>query len=239
MPSENMNWFPFYPRDWLTDPKVMSMNIAQRGAYIHLLAIQWQEGYLPGNSDECALFCGGSKLSPILLVCFPVDGDGYRRNPKLEKVRKEQRDKYEKVSKRNSDNAKKRWQSDGSATAEPRLTSGKPETSDSDSVSSSSSTSTRNKEQGKGKGPEIYSEDFEAFWDSYPRKIGKRSAYAIWKRLSDDQKGEAIADLLSHDRTGRDPDWIKDGGRYIPHPTTYLNREGFSDEWRGKQKGRA
>lgn len=235
MPSEHLNWFPFYPRDWLTDPKVMSMDVTQRGAYIHLLAIQWQEGYLPGDEAECALYLGAAHLSPLLLSCFPLGSDGFRRNPKLEKVRTEQRNKYEKVSKRNSENAKKRWESHRSATAQPPLTAGKPETSDSDSVSIKG-TGKGEGSTSKAKARERYSEDFDVFWDSYPRKMGKRTAYAVWKRLSDEQKGEAIADLVALDRAGRDPDWIRDGGRYIPHPTTYLNREGFSDEWRGKNK---
>ena len=26
------------------------------------------------------------------------------------------------------------------------------------------------------------------------------------------------------------PEWLKDGGRYIPHPATWLNRGGWEDE---------
>jgi hypothetical protein len=33
--------FQFYPKDWLTDDKVMGMTDAEKGVFIDLLAIQW------------------------------------------------------------------------------------------------------------------------------------------------------------------------------------------------------
>ena len=43
--------FQFYPKDWLTDPDVVCMNFAQKGAYITLLCYCWLEGQLPKNDD--------------------------------------------------------------------------------------------------------------------------------------------------------------------------------------------
>ena len=34
--------FPFYAKDWLADPKVLSMSFDHKGRYIHLLASMWE-----------------------------------------------------------------------------------------------------------------------------------------------------------------------------------------------------
>jgi len=36
--------FPFYPKDWLSDPKVRALTDAQRGRYMDLLASMWEHG---------------------------------------------------------------------------------------------------------------------------------------------------------------------------------------------------
>ena len=37
-------WFPFYPADWLSDPKVAALTWASQGRYIGLLASMWEHG---------------------------------------------------------------------------------------------------------------------------------------------------------------------------------------------------
>lgn len=69
---------------------------------------------------------------------------------------------------------------------------------------------------------------FERFWAAYPRKVAKpdaRRAYpkAIARIASPDPCGVLIAAL---DRMR--PDWCDP--RFIPHPSTWLNREGWNDE---------
>lgn len=44
--------FQFYPRDFISDPAVMAMTLAERGAYITLLCAAWESdepGVLPGD----------------------------------------------------------------------------------------------------------------------------------------------------------------------------------------------
>ena len=43
--------FQFYPKDWLTDPDVVCMSMAQKGAYITLICYCWKEDKLPNNPD--------------------------------------------------------------------------------------------------------------------------------------------------------------------------------------------
>jgi hypothetical protein len=35
-------------------------------------------------------------------------------------------------------------------------------------------------------------------------------------------------------RKKSDPQWVKDGGKYIPHCSTYINQEQWLDEWEVK-----
>lgn len=70
-----------------------------------------------------------------------------------------------------------------------------------------------------------YSADFELFWSHYPRRVGKRAAWLIWKRL---QKGlPKIEDILkivdAQKAQWKDP-------QYIPHPRTWLFQGRWEDE---------
>jgi len=47
--------FQFYPNDWLSSPKIMTMSPAEEGAYIRLLCICWANDGLPDNDDELAV----------------------------------------------------------------------------------------------------------------------------------------------------------------------------------------
>ena len=76
-------YFPFYPDDWLSSPKVLKMNDAQRGVYINLLALSWKfpGGALPKDEETLRRLCPRSKWSNIQHViseCFqelgPNDG---------------------------------------------------------------------------------------------------------------------------------------------------------------------
>lgn len=68
---------------------------------------------------------------------------------------------------------------------------------------------------------------FDAFWQAYPLKVGKPKALASWNK----QKLEAISgDVLGGlDRWKRSSQWKRDGGKFIPHPTTFLNQRRWED----------
>jgi DNA-binding PadR family transcriptional regulator len=70
---------------------------------------------------------------------------------------------------------------------------------------------------------------FARFWALYPRKQDKAKAQKAWAKLKVDAdlfaliaKGLA-AQAASHD-------WLKDGGKYVPMPTTWLNGRRWEDE---------
>ena len=70
---------------------------------------------------------------------------------------------------------------------------------------------------------------FQAFWNAYPRKVGKGAAERLWKRLAPD--AALLATILAAIEAQLTcAQWTKDGGEFIPHPATWLNRKGWLDE---------
>lgn len=73
--------------------------------------------------------------------------------------------------------------------------------------------------------------DFDKFYAAYPRKVGVQKARiafeAAMKRKDPPTIEQLVASVEAHKRTW---DWKKDGGAYIPHPTTYLNQDRWRDD---------
>lgn len=83
--------------------------------------------------------------------------------------------------------------------------------------------------RGTRKSPLPYSKEFEEFWSVYPRKVAKIKAWESYQRLNP-QNGlhqKILRSVAEHEKTGQ---WQKDGGEFIPHPTTFLNQKLFDDE---------
>ena len=72
-------------------------------------------------------------------------------------------------------------------------------------------------------------EKFDAFWSAYPKKTAKAAALKAWLRAEpDDATVELI--LRSIAAQSKSPQWVKDGGAFIPHPATWLNGRRWEDE---------
>lgn len=70
---------------------------------------------------------------------------------------------------------------------------------------------------------------FEQFWKIYPRKEDKKRAKRIWTKLRPDDG--TVAEILEAVRRQSGSDqWTRDGGAYIPHPSSWLNGERWKDE---------
>lgn len=70
---------------------------------------------------------------------------------------------------------------------------------------------------------------FEQFWTAYPRHIAKKNAQKSWDKLS--MTPELLKQILDAVAANRNSEqWQKDGGKYIPHPATWLNAERWNDE---------
>lgn len=74
-----------------------------------------------------------------------------------------------------------------------------------------------------------YTQEFERFWGEYPRKIGKGEAFSAWqKRRFSLETQERIMGAVSAAKLSFD--WKKEGGKFIPHPATWLNGARWDDE---------
>ena len=73
--------------------------------------------------------------------------------------------------------------------------------------------------------------EFEQFWNCYPRKVGKKAASKAFRNaFQNAQDRPRIDDLLAAiHRAKGSPQWAKDGGQFIPHPATWLNRGQWAD----------
>lgn len=110
------------------------------------------------------------------------------------------------------------------------------------------STTREGNVQGEGKGREgkgtgkgttrdsSFDQFFEKFWKRYPNKVGKPKAMAKLKQINPDGKlDEVIMEGLARHCVSQS--WLKDNGEFIPHPITWLNRQGWEDEVRANVPG--
>ena len=68
--------------------------------------------------------------------------------------------------------------------------------------------------------------DFDRFWIAYPRKVGKADAKKAWIKAKPDI--DRVIYALTWQVNSQD--WTKDGGAFIPHPSTYINQGRWDDE---------
>ena len=73
---------------------------------------------------------------------------------------------------------------------------------------------------------------FAEFWVLYPRKVGKQDAIKAFTKLIKTQPDveKFMATLkASLEWWKKQQTWTKDGGRFVPHPATWLNRGNWED----------
>jgi len=93
----------------------------------------------------------------------------------------------------------------------------------------------REKERARAKGKDRANErkarkrekenDFDRWWETYPKKVGKKRCLAVWMR-NNFETDFLIADTLN--RIDNDAKWARK--KYIANPETYLNGERWHDE---------
>ena len=78
-------------------------------------------------------------------------------------------------------------------------------------------------------GNDVQKERFAQFWEAYPRKSNKERTRQIWKKLnpSEELLDKMLSALESHKQSDQ---WTRDGGAFIPHPSTWLNGKRWEDD---------
>ena len=70
---------------------------------------------------------------------------------------------------------------------------------------------------------------FDRFWKAYPKKKGKEDARKAWKKLAPDlDTCRRMAEALETQKKSHD--WVKESGRFVPYPATWLNGRRWEDE---------
>ncbi len=74
-----------------------------------------------------------------------------------------------------------------------------------------------------------YSAHFEVFWAAYPRHVGKAEAWKAFRRA---YVSESLLEamIVAIAWQAYQPGWLESGGRFIPHPATWLNQRRWEDE---------
>ena len=92
-------------------------------------------------------------------------------------------------------------------------------------------------ERGSSSTPIAHKSDFDQFWTAYPRKIGRKAAQtaygAMMKRPKPPTTEQLVASVEAHKALW---DWKKDGGQFVPHPTTYLTQDRWRDDLTNEPK---
>ena len=243
-----MKWFKFYGQDWLTDLKIMKMSVEDRLCFITLLCLASSEenaGTIKNCDEEAVIelthlyqdpyedtneytrtkgFLGRlvdnkmitiDNAGNVIIVNFmkrqAQNLTGYERVKKYREKKKDSKIKVKSgekyvINDNASDNANDNARIDKNRIDKNRI-----------DILSSSKTM---KDGDSG---------FYQFWESYPRKIGKVSAIKAWQRIK--ANPEEVVKILDAIKVHKDSEqWQRDGGRFIPHPATFLNQRRFDDE---------
>jgi hypothetical protein len=245
--------FQFYPHDWVGNQKLRRCSSAARGAWIDTLCalhdsdeygiirfplrelasvIHCPVGLLQELAGKFVLKGSDGHCSPFIYVPRHAGKDG----PPVTLIEENDgpcwyssrmvRDEYV----RSRSGASTRFQPQAPTpdpTPDPTPTQ-RHGVRQGDGASSSSSAST-SKPRSKPT-PGHPTPGFEAFWAAYPKKVKKQEAVSAWKKLGPDEALTA-AIMRAIDSAKGSPDWRKENGRYIPHPSTWLNGRRWEDEF--------
>jgi uncharacterized protein YdaU (DUF1376 family) len=256
MSHEQSPAFQFYVGDFLSDGNVGAMSLEECGAYIRLLCFCWREGSLPSHHKRLARLVGVPpgkfrRLWPAIVECFR-EQDGRLIHPRLEKERQKQADYRRRQSQAGKASAAAR-QPEGNRRSTAVQPGPQPEPNSSSSVFDLPSSvsdlgsslsdiglqASTHPDQSQQSGVHTIRRarktaldgdgHFARFWASYPNKKGKDDARKAWqKREPSDALTDRIVAAVEKQKAW--PDWTKDGGRFIPHPATWLNRGSWDDE---------
>lgn len=216
----NRPWSKFFWRDWQGDIRLRGCSLAARGLWMEMLAIMAQSdryGYLASNGkpiahDQLARLIGADNdtvkglLNELIAAGVPsIDGDTlYSRRM----VREMERHRAAVDS--------------GKMGGNPRLLNQK-----SEAIFQKPEAREDHKAPLKGM-PAAAPPGFDAFWSAYPKKVGIKAAIKAWNKAKDRPSIDEIVNAIS--LQSKYDQWTKDGGQFIPNPSTWLNQGRWADQ---------
>ena len=86
-----------------------------------------------------------------------------------------------------------------------------------------------------GQNDQEYEAKFEEFYNKYPKKVKKQEVKKWF--LKNKPSNELFSSMMnSLEQFRASKDWQKDGGQFIPYPSTWLNQKRWEDETEKSQK---
>ena len=211
-------WLRLYS-EFATDPKVQVLTEALQRRYVMLLCMQCNDQYFDAANDEIALYLRISidewELTKKTLIerrLLNEDGsihgwDNRQFISDLTDPTAAERQRRYRDKKRNLRNVT------GSVT---------------DGLRPDTDTDTDSKPPKSPKW-DFNQKEFSAFWESFPKKKNKGDAEKAWKALKPDSA--LVSKILAAVEVAkRSDDWLKDGGKYIKYPASWLRAKGWEDE---------
>jgi len=223
-------WMPLYVTDYLTD--TLDLSAEENGVYLLLLMIAWrrQDGALPNDMKflqrslaSCCRDMHGNRFNrivpPLLERFFDLGEDGLWRNKRLTK----EREKSEKLSGKQKENAEKRWSKArkdndlGDADAMP-------------SQSQSQSQEERKHIRVVASATHPVESPFEEFWKGYPRRQGANPKEPARKQFEAAVKqGADPKEIIAGARRCAEVDSRNVGTPYIPQAVKWLRDKRWQD----------
>ncbi len=100
-----------------------------------------------------------------------------------------------------------------------------------DSLSHLTNTNTNTNTNTKESVPAIFplEEEFNLWWNFYPKKVGKGDALKSWKKIKPSAELQVkMKETINKQKQSEQ--WKKENGRFIPNPATWLNQGRWDDE---------
>jgi hypothetical protein len=92
-------------------------------------------------------------------------------------------------------------------------------------------TITKEEQSIKNKQENISSNDFDKFWELYPKRVAKADAVKAWNKAIKRKSPDELLKLTKVYSEGKLPDMT-----YIPYPASWLNKELYEDIEEPKEK---
>ena len=222
--------FQFYVKDWLSDPQLRMASFSTRGIWIDLLCFMWgapERGKLKTNYEKLSKMLGASngdldlffKEGVELEFCdISVTGSEKSQsghadvtiiNRRMYREDNDRRNARLRKQRQREKEVEKEMSRESHGTCHAEITP----------LSPSPTASAL-----------LYKEDFEQFWKAYPLKEGKEYCYKVWndpKKKKRRPKLKTLIEKINEQKKSRK--WTKDGGQYIPRPSTWLNQGCWDD----------
>ena len=207
--------FLFYSNDFLSGTMLMSNE--EIGIYIKILCIQHQQGHL--KKDDLLNMGATEKI----LSKLKIDNEGFYYNERLE-IEANKRKAY---SESRSNNRKKKTTYKEDIK---NICNSYEKHMENENINENVNIDESNIESKENINIlELWEMQFNQFYEKYPRKVKKQDVKKWFQKNK--PSNELFSSMLnSLEQFRASKDWQKDGGQFIPYPSTWLNQKRWEDE---------